>query len=143
MLVLLGRAEPHDVFDASAIVPAAVEDHDFSGSRKMRRVTLHEHLRLFAVGWCGESDHAEHARAHSFRNRLDRPAFAGGIASLEYDDGARSLGLHPLLQMTKLDLKLAQLFLVSFSFHPGMLLLLGHCLIPRLGRANSLTLPVI
>ena len=30
-LVLLGRAEAHDVLDAGAIVPAAVEDHDLAG----------------------------------------------------------------------------------------------------------------
>src|SRR5580698_10759467 len=35
LLVLLGRAEPHDVLDAGAVVPAAVEADDFPGRRQV------------------------------------------------------------------------------------------------------------
>ena len=48
-LVLLLAAESHDVFDAGAVVPAAVEDHDLARCRELLDVALHEQLRLFAV----------------------------------------------------------------------------------------------
>ena len=41
---LLGGAEPHDGFDAGAVVPAAVEDDDLTRSRKVRDVALEVHL---------------------------------------------------------------------------------------------------
>src|SRR3954465_2047718 len=48
-LVLLGRAETHDVLDAGAVVPAAVEDHHLAAGREAFDVALHVHLALFAV----------------------------------------------------------------------------------------------
>ncbi len=111
------RTEAHDVFDAGTIVPAPVEDNDFSGGGKMRHVTLEEHLGLFPVGRCGEGDSPKHPWANFFGDCLDRASFAGGIASFEQDDDAHSLGRNPLLKVTKLDLKLAQLFFVRLAFH--------------------------
>ena len=43
-LVLLGRAEAHDVLDACAIVPAAIEDDDFAASGETFDVALYVHL---------------------------------------------------------------------------------------------------
>src|SRR5690348_17649002 len=34
-LVLFVSTESHDIFDACSIVPASIEDHDFSSRRKM------------------------------------------------------------------------------------------------------------
>src|SRR3954447_18724146 len=39
-LVLRRRTEAHHIFDAGAVVPAAVEDDDFTCSRKMLHVAL-------------------------------------------------------------------------------------------------------
>ena len=41
-LVLGRRTETHHIFHAGAIVPAPVEDHDFTCSRKMLHVALKE-----------------------------------------------------------------------------------------------------
>ena len=46
-LMLLLGAKSHDVFDAGAVVPAAIEDDDLAGRRKLLDIALHEHLRLF------------------------------------------------------------------------------------------------
>src|SRR5262252_3121613 len=97
-------AKSHHVFDAGAVVPAAIEDHDLARSRKLLDVALHEHLRLFSVRRSGKRRHAKHARAHALADGLDGSALAGGIASLEHDDDARSLVFDPILQMAKLDL---------------------------------------
>src|SRR5581483_1011077 len=107
------RAEAHDVFDAGAVVPAAVEDHDLAGGWKMRHVSLDEHLGFFAVRRRGKRHHSEHARADFFGDRLDRAALAGCVAPLEHDDHAKSARPYPALEMAKFDLKLAQLALIG------------------------------
>ena len=48
-LDLLLVAEVHDAFDAGTIVPAAVEDHDLAGRRKVRQIALDIHLRPLAI----------------------------------------------------------------------------------------------
>ena len=65
----------------------------------------------------GKRNEAEHARADTFRNRLDGPAFAGGIAALKYDDDAQTFMLHPFLEITKPGLEFAQFLLILFALH--------------------------
>src|SRR5208283_5759754 len=48
LLVFLLGAEAHDELDASAVVPASVEDDNFSARRKMLDVALRIDLRLLA-----------------------------------------------------------------------------------------------
>ncbi len=84
-MLFLG-AEAHDVFDAGAIVPAAVEDHDLSSGREMLYVSLDEHLALFPIGRSGEGYGPKHARAYFLGESLDRASLAGGIAPFEQDD---------------------------------------------------------
>src|SRR5215831_3741408 len=43
-LGLLFRAETHDALDTGAVVPAAIEDRDFSRRREVRYITLKVHL---------------------------------------------------------------------------------------------------
>ena len=84
-MLFLG-AEAHDVFDAGAVVPAAVEDDDFSRGGKMLHVALEKHLGFFPIGRSGEGHHPKYARAHFLGESPDCSAFAGGIASFEHDD---------------------------------------------------------
>ena len=84
--VLFLGAEAHHVFDAQAVIPAPVEDHDLAGGREVLHVALDVHLRLLAVGRRGQRHDAEHARADAFGDGLDGAALAGGIAALENDD---------------------------------------------------------
>src|SRR4029077_15695459 len=85
-LVLFLGAEAHNVFDAGTVVPAAVEDHDFSGGRKMLHAALEKNLTLFPVGRRGEGHGSKHARAYLFSHGPDRTSFAGGVAALEQYD---------------------------------------------------------
>ena len=114
-LVLLGRAEPHDMLDAGTVVPAAVEDHDLAAGRKPVEVALHVHLRLLAVGRRRQCDDAEYPGAHPLGDRLDRAALARGVTALEHDDRAFAGLLDPVLQVAELDLKLAEFLLVLFA----------------------------
>jgi hypothetical protein len=112
-LVLLLRAESHDVFDARPVVPAAIEDHHFAVGGEVRHVPLHVHLRLLAVRWRGQRHHAKHARAHALGDRADGAALAGSIAAFEQNDDAQTFLLHPGLQVAEFHLQLVELFLVD------------------------------
>src|SRR6185369_11137067 len=82
ILMLIFCAEAHDIFNASAVIPTAVEDHDFSSSRKMLHVTLNIHLRLLAVGWRRQCNNAKDTRAHTFGNSADCSPLASAVAAL-------------------------------------------------------------
>src|SRR6202007_2137317 len=90
LMIPLG-AEAHHIFNAGTIVPAPVEDDDFSCRREMLDIALHEDLRLLPVGRRRQRDDAKHARADAPGDRLDGAALAGGIAPLEDDDDAQAL----------------------------------------------------
>src|SRR3954469_25486932 len=96
--MLLFGTEPHHMFDAGAIVPAAVEDDDFARGWEMSHVSLNIQLRLFAIGWGGQGSDAEYPGADAFCNRLDRAAFPGRISALENNDNPQAFGFYPLLQ---------------------------------------------
>src|ERR1700751_2107280 len=51
--ILFFSAKAHHVLDAGAVVPAPVEDHDFTCGRKMLHVALNIHLGFLAIRWRG------------------------------------------------------------------------------------------
>ena len=81
--ILLLGAEAHHVLDAGAVVPTAIEDHDFAGGREVLHVPLHVHLAFFAVRRRRQRDDAKHARAHALGDGANRPAFSGAVAAFE------------------------------------------------------------
>ena len=132
-LILLLRAESHDVLDARPVIPAPVEDHDLAGSRKMRNETLHVHLRLLTLGWRRQSENLEYARAHSLRYGFDDATFSGRVPSLEYHHDPRSGVFDPTLQLHQLGVKPGDLFVVVFSaetFASILLPLASHASLP-------------
>jgi len=58
-LRVLLRAEPHHPLDSRAVVPTAVEDHDFSRSRQLGQIALYVHLAFLALGRRGQCKHAK------------------------------------------------------------------------------------
>ncbi len=117
--VLLFSAKSHDEFNAGAIVPTTVEDDDLARGRKLLDVALREHLRFFAIRRCRQGDDPEHPRAHLLGESLDGSSLAGGVATFEQYYDPAPFGFHPLLQVTKLDLQLAQFGLVGLSLELG------------------------
>src|SRR5262245_21260940 len=116
MSVLLFSAESHDVFDAGAVVPAAVENDELARSRKLLDVSLGEHLCLFPVRRRRECNDTKDARTDPLGDCLDGSAFPRGVAAVEYDDDAEPLVFDPLLQMAELHLELAEFLFISFPF---------------------------
>ena len=108
-------AEPHHALDARAVVPAAVEDHDFARRRQVLHVALDVHLALLALGRRRQRNDAEHARTDPFGDRLDRAALAGGVAAFEHDADLEPLVDDPLLQLDQLDVQPLELFLVILA----------------------------
>ncbi len=78
---LICCAEAHDPFDAGAIVPGAVEEHDFAGRRQVHGVALEIELAAFGFGWLGERDGPCMARVHVLVEGLDARAFTGAVAA--------------------------------------------------------------
>src|SRR5204863_9250732 len=113
--LLLGT-ESHDSFDAGAVIPTAVEDHDFAGGGKMLNVTLHVHLRFFALTGRGPRRNAKHAGANALSNGFDGAALARAVATFEYDADFEPLVLDPLLQLDKLDVQAVKLALILLAF---------------------------
>jgi hypothetical protein len=97
-------AEAHDAFHACAIVPAAVEQHDFSGPRQVRDITLKIPLRAFAFGGSGQCDNPTDTRVQPLGNPLDDTALPGRIASFEEDDQFELLVDNPILQFDQFSL---------------------------------------
>src|SRR4029079_9400848 len=81
-LVSLLAYKTHDVFNAGAVVPAAIEDHDFPGRRKLFDVALEKELGLLPFRGCGQGNDAKYSWAYSFSNCTNGAAFAGRIATL-------------------------------------------------------------
>ena len=85
----------------------------------MLQVALHVDLGLLAVRRRRQRDDAEDARADALGERADRAALAGGVASLEDDDDAQALFLHPPLQVAEPDLELPELSTSRFIGVPS------------------------
>ena len=81
----------------------------------MLHVALHVQLRLLAIGRRRQRDGAEHARADPLGQGANGAALAGRIAALENNDHAQALIFDPLLELTQLALKFAQLFQVFLA----------------------------
>src|SRR5262245_14142544 len=99
MTILLRCAEPHDMLDASAVVPTAVKNDDLTSGREMRHIALHVHLALLSVRRRLQGHNAEDTGADAFGDRLDGAALAGSVAPFEDDDHPQALVFHPVLEM--------------------------------------------
>jgi len=106
---LLLFAETHHPLDTGAVVPAAVEDHDFTGRREMLHVALCVHLRLLSLGRRGQRHNPEHPRAHPLGDRLDGAALAGAVTAFEYHAHLEALQLDPFLELYELHVQAFQL----------------------------------
>ena len=112
--VLLGRVFHHP-FDAGAIVPAAVEDHDFASRWQMLHIALQEQLLAFVLAGRTQRNHAKCARADALGHAPDQSALARGIAAFADDDDAGAGFTNPVLQIAELDLQLFKLLLIILA----------------------------
>ena len=109
VLVFLVGAEAHHPFDAGAVVPAAVEQHDLAAGRQMRDIALEVPLAALALGRRGQRHGAADARVETLGDPLDGAALARRVASLEDDDQLELLGDDPVLELDELALQAQEL----------------------------------
>src|SRR5437763_15455308 len=113
MLGLLLGAEPHHPLDAGAVVPAAVEDHDFSSRGKMWNVALGVHLRLLPLCRCGKRNDPEHTRADPLSHRFYSATLTGTVAAFEDNAYPQAFMHYPLLKPDKLNVQPREFLLVQ------------------------------
>jgi hypothetical protein len=114
---LVGRAESHDPLDARPVVPGAIEQDDFAGSRQLRDVALEVPLSALDFARLLEGDDAGAAGVQMLHEALDRAALTCGIAPLEQDDDPGARVLDPRLQFQQLDLQAVLVTLVGLARH--------------------------
>src|SRR6266436_8452947 len=85
LLVLFFRAESHHPLDAGAVVPAAVEQDDFSAGGKMRHVALEVPLGAFALVRSWQRRDPADPRIEALRDPLDDSALSRRVAAFEND----------------------------------------------------------
>ena len=103
--IFVGGAEAHHPLDAGAIVPGAIEEHDFPGRRHVRDIALKVPLRALALVRLFERDDARPARIEVLHEPLDRAALARGVAALEQHDDLLAGFLDPVLRLQELGLQ--------------------------------------
>src|SRR5262249_14544755 len=102
------RAEAHDTFDASPVVPTAIEEDDFSTRWQVRHVSLEIPLCTLTLAWRGQRDYATDSRIKTLRDPLDDATLASCVASLENNDNLELLVDNPVLQLNQLTLQAKQ-----------------------------------
>jgi len=114
--VLLGRAETHDIFHTSPVVPASVKDYDLPTCRKMLHVALKVHLAFFAIRRARQSYDSENTRAHTFGNCANGAPLPGRVAPFKNDDHTQPFMLDPILKLTEFGLQPTELFFIFLFF---------------------------
>src|SRR5215468_6376829 len=79
LLVLFLGTKAHYVFNSGTVIPAPIEDDDFTSRWQLFNVALRMELGLLPFGRRGEGYHAKDARTHALHDALDHSAFAGSI----------------------------------------------------------------
>ena len=130
--VLRIGGEAHNALNAGAVVPRAVEQHDFARCGEVADVALKVPLPGFHVGRLVERDNMRAAGVPVFHKAGDGAALAGGVPPLEQDNQPIARFLHPVLELDQLYLQ-GQLFGVVFPVaHPGCV---GIEVIPEIANA--------
>ena len=109
VLVFLVGAEAHHPFDAGAIVPAAVEEHDLAAGRQVRDIALEVPLGALTLGRRRQRHGAADARIETLGDPFDGPPLARRVPSLEDDDQLELFGHDPVLELDELTLQAQQL----------------------------------
>jgi len=102
--VLFLATKAHHVFNTGAVIPAAVEDDDFTSGGELFKVTLNMELRLLSFGWRGEGSHAKNSRADALHNALNDATLAGSVPSFKKNDNSGVARLDSVLNFDQLKL---------------------------------------
>lgn len=112
------------------VVPAAVEDDDFSASRKLRDVFLEIPLAALFLARFAQGDDTIVPRVHVKSDALDGPALTGRVTPFEQDDHAPVVFFQLLLELDQLSLVWLQLFLLAIALDRLAAVFLETCVLP-------------
>src|SRR5262249_18990165 len=98
------------------VVPASVENSDFSCSWEMLNVALDVHLTLFPIRRRRQGYHSKDPRTYALGNRTNGAALTGRVTTLKDDNHAETLVLDPILKFAKFRLQPTQLLFVLLAF---------------------------
>ena len=115
--VLLRSAVAHDTFNAGAVVPGTIEEHDLSGSGKVIHIALEVPLGAFLLRRLLQSYHPRTSGIEMFHEALDGATLASCIPALEHDHVPVVIALRPLLQLQQFDLEQTFLLLILVAGH--------------------------
>ena len=98
LFVFVVVAKTHHPFDPGAVIPTAIETHDFTGRRQVRGITLKIPLGAFAIVRRRQRGNPAYTRIQALGDAFDHAAFARRIAPFKNDHDFM-LGIdHPVLQ---------------------------------------------
>src|SRR5262249_27519655 len=95
-------AEAHDALHSGTVVPAAVEQDDFSPGRKVRNVALEVPLRALALRGSRQRRDPTDPGIESLRDTLDHATLSSSVPSFEDHDHLELLVDDPVLQLHEL-----------------------------------------
>jgi len=81
--VFVWLTKAHDPLDTSAIIPAAVIEHDLAAGGQVLHIALEIPLAALFVCWLVQSDNAGEARVEMLGETLDCAALARSITPLD------------------------------------------------------------
>lgn len=132
LLVFCIRAEPHHLFDAGPVVPAAVHDDHFFAGRQAGDIALKVPAVVVAVGGFAESNDPGVARAEMRGKALDHAVLSRSIPAFEQDQDAEIVFDQVSLQFYQFDLKAVEGLLVALGLRCGLpFRFLAHCRHPN------------
>ena len=114
-LVLVFGAKTHHLFDAGAVVPAAIEQNQLLRHRKLGHITLEVPAALLPVGRLAKRHHPRFTRAQVLDDALDAAVLAGRVAPFKQNEDLFPAGDDVALQFHQLDLEQAHLGFVVLA----------------------------
>jgi hypothetical protein len=85
------------MFDAGAIVPAPIGQHDLTARRQLCYVALEIPLALLLLGRCAERDNPADAWVEALRDALNHATLTRCVAPLEQHADPQAVQPHPFL----------------------------------------------
>ena len=117
------------MLDTRTVVPATVKQHDLTGRRKVRHITLKVPLCFFPVTGCRQRHGTHHPRIQSLRNALDDAAFTRRVAPFKKNNHAVARMRHPILQFNEFALQTQQLTEIRLTLQQRLLFIFSFTLL--------------
>ena len=112
-LMLFLAAKSHHRFDDRAVIPTAVEKHDFAFVGQLPDIPLEVPLSTLIIRRLRQRHHTHRARIQMLGKSADRATLPGRIPSLDKNGDTLAIRLHPTLKPDQFNLQLPQLLLIQ------------------------------